>query len=907
MFKFLLSIFIVLPFLGCSSTFKSNFRDFNAYYNTYYNAKKSYNIGLKKSLEQDRVYNTLQPIRIYETPKGAGAGDFDNAIDKGANILRKYDDSKWVDNVLEIIGKSYYFKNEYFNAIRKFDELYINTDNIELRQRSIFWKGRVLLELQAYNEGIQFLNEALAINEGEWRSSLEWQVKVVLAEHYIASDNWVYALDLLNESIGNIPDRANNERGYFLIGQLNERFGNTEEAFNAYDKVGKYFTSYGLQFIAKKKKAEVARYLGNIDEAIKVFRDMVRDDKNTEFISELNYELGKSEQIKGNSEKAQSIFLSILKDPFNKPDNKIKALTYNGLAELNRFHFDNYTIAAAYYDSSAQLNISEDQLPIEYDARNLADSFGSYAELKYQINEQDSLLRLGLLSEEALDSVLNKIKAQKLAELERLREEQEDRKNTLVNVDGINSNQQGTHSENGFLNVRNTVLIAEASERFQAIWGVRPLVDNWRINALIIHAMADYSTQKESEINSVGKTSTLVDLNIDLSRIPFTISEQDSLKDIIANLKYELGNLFFLQLDLSDSASYYFKNVVEGHPESEVVPIALYSLSELHDFQDEGSQSRVFAEQLIKQFPNTEYAERLASKFNLILSSDSSFSELNSIDLYYDLLEDQDISSNIKAERLAELAYEFSGELFKARALYSSIHEYIKLGKTDSSFIDNYDIWMTVNKKWKVEQTAFNSFKDSILTSFSDTILTLNAKDTLFYNTISDSVLTKPDLSKYYPYNGITWDSTRAKIALFVNMFTNSKLLKQVKILKHEFELPVINEVQDFQDAQESELVHAEYISCKDQDFILEVREGMEAMDGVIQLYPNVDDEAISFMFYVNQRGIIDEFKLTSDTQNQLLISTYSEAIEAFVSFEPVLIEGMAQKVACEVEFSLAR
>jgi hypothetical protein len=60
-------------------------------------------------------------------------------------------------------------------------------------------------------------------------------------------------------------------------------------------------------------------------------------------------------------------------------------------------------------------------------------------------------------------------------------------------------------------------------------------------------------------------------------------------------------------------------------------------------------------------------------------------------------------------------------------------------------------------------------------------------------------------------------------------------------------------------------------------------------------------------MFYVNQRGIVDEFKLSSNTQNQELISTYSEAIDALISFEPVLIEGMAQKVACEVEFTLPR
>ena len=49
------------------------------------------------------------------------------------------------------------------------------------------------------------------------------------------------------------------------------------------------------------------------------------------------------------------------------------------------------------------------------------------------------------------------------------------------------------------------------------------------------------------EVIQMLLASSLV--NLDTKRIPFTISEQDSVKDIIV-LKYELGNLFFLQLEL---------------------------------------------------------------------------------------------------------------------------------------------------------------------------------------------------------------------------------------------------------------------------------------------------------------------------------------------------------------------
>jgi hypothetical protein len=242
--------------------------------------------------------------------------------------------------------------------------------------------------------------------------------------------------------------------------------------------------------------------------------------------------------------------------------------------------------------------------------------------------------------------------------------------------------------------------------------------------------------------------------------------------------------------------------------------------------------------------------------------------------------------------------------------MYSSIKEYIEYGKTDSIFSEKYQIWSSLNQSWLNQEAEFSSLKDSIITSFQDTSNTFTPEDSLIYNTIADSILIKPDFSKYFPYVGVAWDSTRAKISLFGNIFTNSKLSKQVSILKDEFEILVIEEqvgTQKDPDDQELESVNDEYISCSEQEFILEVRGGVELIDESIQLSPNLDDESIAFMFYVNQRGIIDEFELSSNTKNEELISTYSEAIDALISFEPVLIEGTARKVVCEIEFILPR
>jgi tetratricopeptide (TPR) repeat protein len=906
---------LVIGVSGCKTTFKSNFRDFNAYYNTYYNAKKSYNSGLKKSRDQARTYNTLQPIRVYETPKGAGASDFGNAIDKGASVLRKYKETKWVDNALEIIGKSYFYRSEYFNAIQKFDELYITADSEELKQQAVFWRGRVLLELKAFSEGVQYLNEQLSLLEGEWSGSLEYQTKTILAEHYIEQENYVNALDLLSDSAVELPERAQKERAYFLLGQLNEILGNTEAAFDAYDQVERYYSNYDLQFAAKKKKAEVARDLGNTKEAIKVFSSMVRDDKNTEFISELNYELRRTEQIQGNAEKAEKIYLELLRNKLYKPDAKIKALTYNGLGELYQYSFDDYTLAAAYYDSSARLNIPEDQLPDAYNAGELAQSFGEYADLKFRIHEQDSLLWLGSLSQQAFDSVMKEIRAQKIAELERLQREQEERRNTMVNVDASDQETETTNARSGFLNIQNSLLIAEAKEQFRAVWGNRPLVDNWRFSALMQNTVVEDSVLAQNNTAIGGEQDLASQVTIDISRVPFTPEAKDSVQQLKGEMHYELGNLFFLSLNLPDSAIHYFEKVITGNSKSDIKAVTLYSLTELHDAQGNTSQAIFFANELIELFPGSEYTGRVVGKYELQRPEVLGYTEANPRDEYRGLITNENLPDTSKAKALSELALNNTHESFSDRAFYDAISLYIELGKSDSVFQTTYPKWVNANETWTSTQQEFGLLQDSLRNAMNDTTITLSLQDSVYYETVLDSSLTKPEFEEFYPYKGEYWDSTRTHIETFTRQFNTSSLMKTVRILEREFALPepkveemsleMMPEVSD--STRAPVLNDPRYLSCVELEVEPQIRGGVGTFNQVLNVPDGTEEEFITFRFLINQRGVVDDYEAISETENERLITAYENAIESFVSFEPTLIEGEAQMISCDIDFVIPK
>ena len=908
--KFLALIIISVSLVGCKSGFKSNFRDFNAYYNTFYNAKKSYKVGLEKSLAQSRQYNTLQPLRVYQPPLGAGASEFQNAIEKGASVLRKYKETKWVDNSLEIIGKSYYYKKEYFSAIQKFEELYISSADIRLKQSSILWKGRVLMELQAYNEGIQYLEEQLSVFSGEWQGDLEYQVKVVLAEHYIARENWVNALDLLTESVAKLPSRATKERGFFVIGQINEILGDPKAAFSAYDRVGKYYTEYELQFEAKKKKAEVARSIGNTNEAYKVFSGMVRDDKNTEFIAELNYELGRTEQERGNYENARDIYQSILSDPYNKPQPLTNAQVYNGLAELYRFNFNDFKLAAAYYDSSAKINVPAEQLPESYNATTLAQSFGEYASLKNQIHEEDSLLWLGTLPEAEFDSVIAKVEERMIEQMKREMEAAEERRNTMVNVGRGNGNNETDVARNGFLNVKNSAMVADAREQFRAVWPGRYLVDNWRVSVLMQNEVQIDNENGVPGMEGQEMEAQQFVVEIDLSRIPFTPQDQDSVLEDISFLRYELGNLFFLSLDLPDSAAIYFNRVLNERPQSKVAVVAMYSLSELYDIEGNQEQAIILAEQLVEKYPSTIYADRVVEKYGLdrqIFEEDEVQTPLQN---YLTIQSNSNLPLALKADTLAKLAVANPNERFSNRAMYESIRSYIDVASQKIGFNDSLDIWYGVHEAWEQSRINLTELQDSIRVVFVDSSATITGADSLYFELVLDSTLTKPDFNQYFPYYGAYWDSTRARVNDFTRLYSSSEFTPVVKRWQLEFKKPVIKEpVIDSVsvDGVEVELEESPYLACEAIEQTPLIRGGIELFNQALNIPEGTEDERISFLFFINSRGIIDEFKLSSETKNERLINAYINAIDSFISFEPIMVDGVAQMVSCEIDFKIPK
>lgn len=901
---------------GCKTSVKENWIDFKAYYNTHYNTKKFFSEGVEKSREQVTEINPRYPIRIHETPGRAGTQEFEKAIEGGATILREFDESSFVEPALAIIGKSYYYLNEYFSALEKFQELNSIADGI-YEQEAILWEGLVLLQMESFNEGISFLESELSTDR-EWEEDLLAETKSVLAEHYMERGEWENATINLAESIENLKDSRTKARAYFLYGQLLEQLGEFDQALTAFSEVSHLHPPYTLIFNSNRKIAQVYRKKGEYEIALSLFEEMARDDKNSDRRPELNFEIARTHQLRGDDERAIELYKRILRNELNPPDAVIKAQTYYGLGEIYRFQKRDFSLAAAYYDSAAVQRADPYRLPEDFDARDLSSSFGDYVKTKEQISKIDSLLTLGTMSPVKLDSVLNnlqrKLEKEREEELKRMRSQRD----VLTLVDSEMTETTTADSDairnNGFLNIRNQRVLTDASLQFRILWGERPLVDDWRRQEAVSgrRAVAQQDDSLSEEITEEGGAEAVLGrYTLDVSEIPVTKAQQDSMRTELQEKYYRLGNVFFLSLSMPDSASLYFKKVAENEHNQKVKPGALYSLAEIELEAGMHEKAAEYAKELIENYPETEFARRIKSRMESDIPNDAGNNQsaglLESIDNYYD-------DSASRANYLQLYAMNEAPDDQVPLILYEAAMEYMKAARSQESTRNKIDRWYLDKNLWDTKKSKLDALKDSARSVLADT--TLSERESNYWQSIADSTLQEPDFTEIYPFRGGYWDSTRSVLNYIDANYASSRVKPRVDRLQESLRPPDPKKP-DTLSTQETGLPgtgnenlsdEGKISDCTDLNVTPEIEGGIEVFLSKV-VYPQWTDGVvmkgdIEFELIIRESGEVVSYEQVSRMSRTGIPQAFEQAIEMELRFEPFSLEE-ADLMRCTVTFPI--
>jgi len=640
------------------------YNNFTAYYNTFYNAERQFRSGYENLDRFGAEVDREQYLPLFVKTTGTSASrEFEQTVLKSADILREHPESKWVDDALMLIGKSYFYQENYVGAIQKFTE--VVEQQTDLRDEAQFWLARSLMTSGAYVEALEVLTLAMAQEDAD----PQWvaQDRMLLAELAIRQELWEEAAGHLDAGLEEIKDKELAARASFLLGQVRETLGNYPEAFEAYRGVRDYSAPYELDYAARYSAVRVDGLYLDPDRALGDVRKLERDDKNLDKTAELRFLRARILQGVGGVDEAVFIYDELLYDPLALPPGaslgSLRGNIHYALGELYRDVDKDFVLAAAHFDTAAvalgtvgntratsRTSASQDDARAPeaiQDADQLKESFSRYAFVWRDVARYDSLLFLGSLPQEEYDARILDMRRQRAEELEEQRRllEQRQREQAFresagqANFSGANRGlpegkviptmDDPTGTAGGFLFHEDPIRVQEGRMQFQNIWGNRPRVPNWRrseaLSAADVQAAEEQMAEQQAMLEELSQNELP---EIDDSAVPRDSTDQVSMQSDRAIARYELGNILFLGMARPDSAAAWYRTVIEQDSDEPVASRAQFALAEVQRALGDSLTAIRLYRDLLDRFPESDFIpsvqDRLGIASDLTVLSDSS-------------------------------------------------------------------------------------------------------------------------------------------------------------------------------------------------------------------------------------------------------------------------------------------
>jgi TonB family protein len=313
----------------------------SVYYNTFYNAKHSYQLAEQTRKDSETPGSRLTPAVYRELYK--------RTIAKASAVLELYPKSKWVDDALLLIGKSFYWREEYSDALTKYQELQENFPKSALLSETIYWQGLTLWALDRPEEArfsFSYINEseepelfglanlALAEMEAESQnheSAIEAYQSLIVTlgkKHKLLAHAWqgignsLYelgrydeALDAYKNVLASNPEKQINFDTRLQIGTTLEKQGKLDEALAAYDNILKIKRLRIYEAETQLKQANVYRTKEFYAVSEETYNQVIQKYPRSKYSAEAYYRMGLiSQQVHKDLEKAKTLFENASKE-----------------------------------------------------------------------------------------------------------------------------------------------------------------------------------------------------------------------------------------------------------------------------------------------------------------------------------------------------------------------------------------------------------------------------------------------------------------------------------------------------------------------------------------------------------------------------------------------------------------
>ena len=619
--KFILAGLLLFS-TGCSTKKKSwvnrQFHNTTAKYNGYFNGNESIKKGIKK-LEKNFIddYTTILPVfKTGDLKKSKATHSFmDKAIKKGSIVIQRHsmkikgkEYCKWIDDNYLMVGKSYFYKGEFKDAIKTFSFIKNEYEKSKIQFRASLWLIRSLVEKKDFITAEVELNEL--INNRKFPKKLKIDLAKISADFYLKQANYPLALESLLK-IDRLIKRKNKKVRYnYILAQIYHQQGNFSAARNKYKKVLSSSPEYIMVFNAKMN---LARSLDSGSKDTQKMRQkllkMTKDNKNKEYLDQIFFTLAEMD-IK-NSDTIKAIENYSLSTVNSVDNNTQKSLSFLSLARID-YNRSLYNESKVNYDSTL-FYMDEDfrEYEVAKEKHKILQELVYHLEV---VSLQDSLQTLAALPKAELSQVINQLIQ---AELQKEREVLEDERSKQQmmyenNRNGGRGEQFGNNTSGGRWYFYNPATLSFGLSEFRKKWGKRKLEDDWRRKDKKIINMFEIDSISSDSI--VSESQNKKDPNYYLEKLPKTEEDLAKSDEMIKESIYQAGVICKNGLQEYNKSSLLFMSLLSRFPyDKSYATLAYYNVYVNHLEVGKNQEAEVMKNLLIHNFPNSVYAQLLTN------------------------------------------------------------------------------------------------------------------------------------------------------------------------------------------------------------------------------------------------------------------------------------------------------
>jgi tetratricopeptide (TPR) repeat protein len=611
-------LFLALTLLitpSCSTKKKSwtnrQYHNITAKYNGYFNGNESIKAGVKK-LQANHTDDYTTTISVFSTgdlkKEQKSKSYMDKAIQKGSVVIQRHsikikgkEYCKWIDDNYLMVGKAYFYKGDFKEAIKTFSFIKNEYNKNEIRFEAALWLVRGHVEKGDFSSAESELEELL--RDKKFPKKLEEKLAMVASDFYVQKQDFISAVPILISAIDLIKRKSKTVRLNYILAQIYQYSNNYSLAQKHYEIVLRSNPEYEMAFNAK---INLARSLERDNPDSKKMKEkllkMTKDDKNKEYLDQIYYTIAEMEINIGDTASAiNNYMLSTINSVENDPQKSLSFLA------LGKIYFKNgmYKMANTNYDSTMHYMQNDFRLYKKTNDRHLV-----LADLVSNINiieMQDSLQMLARLPKPQQNAIIGGIIQ---AEIEKERKASEDQrlKQQMMYDNGRNrgrGEQFGNNTSGGKWYFYNPATLSFGISEFRKKWGTRKLEDDWRrkdkkiVNNFEVDSIALDSASKE--------TQNTKDPLYYLDQLPQTKLDFENSDLQIKEALYQLGLIYRISLNETNLSTNNFTDIFIRFPlDKQYSALALYNVY-INYLESNNPKVNTIKETLLSKYPNSIY------------------------------------------------------------------------------------------------------------------------------------------------------------------------------------------------------------------------------------------------------------------------------------------------------------